>query len=328
MTTQPHEPPAAAKAVGLIVVLTVVLAVIFVAFALPATRSAPNDVPIGVAGPPPAVAQIESALAERAPGGFAVTGFADPGALRAAIENREAYGGLAVGPQGPTVLVASGASPMIAGVLTQIGTSIGERSGLPVRTEDLAPLPAGDPRGVGLAAAALPLTLAGLLPAIALVFAFAGRPWLQLGTMVAFAVVAAVTIAALMRYLFDAIDTNFWGVTAGLSLGIAAMGLAVLGLGALFGRIGLGVGAVLAVLVGNPLSGINSAPELLPGGWGTFGQLLPQGANATLLRSTAYFGDAFPDPRATTAIIVLGCWVLVGVALIAIAALRDRRSDA
>src|SRR6187401_2609353 len=62
------------------------------------------------------------------------------------------------------------------------------------------------------------------------------------------------------------------------------------GLGSLFGRTGLAIGAGLAVLVGNPLSGLTSAPEMLPAGWGTFGQLLPQGATATLLRSTAYFG--------------------------------------
>ena len=43
----------------------------------------------------------------------------------------------------------------------------------------------------------------------------------------------------------------------------------MLGLGSLFGRVGLALGAVVAVLLGNPLSGLNSAPELLPSGWGT-----------------------------------------------------------
>ena len=61
------------------------------------------------------------------------------------------------------------------------------------------------------------------------------------------------------------------------------------------------MGALLALLLGNPLSGLNSAPELLPRGWGELGQLLPQGANATLLRSTAFFSGA----GATTAIVVL-----------------------
>jgi hypothetical protein len=126
-------------------------------------------------------------------------------------------------------------------------------------SEDLAPLPAADPRGVGLAAAALPMTLAGLLPAIALVLVFKRDIWLRLATLVVFAAVVA------------------------LFLGCLATGLAVLGLGSLFGRTGLAIGALLIVLLGKPLSGLNSAPELLPRGWGAFGQLLPPGANAALI---------------------------------------------
>ena len=75
----------------------------------------------------------------------------------------------------------------------------------------------------------------------------------------------------------------------------------MLGLGSLFGRVGLAIGALLALLLGNPLSGLTSAPEMLPSGWGAFGQWLPQGANATLLRSTAFFDGA----GATMAIVVL-----------------------
>ena len=72
------------------------------------------------------------------------------------------------------------------------------------------------------------------------------------------------------------------------------------------------------MLIGNPLSGLTSAPEMLPAGWGTLGQLLPQGATATLLRSTAHFGGA----GAESAILVLSCWAAVGTVLMATAALR------
>ena len=46
-----HEPPAAIRATGIIVVLTVVLAILAIAFALPAARSKPHDIPVGAAGP-------------------------------------------------------------------------------------------------------------------------------------------------------------------------------------------------------------------------------------------------------------------------------------
>jgi hypothetical protein len=132
--------------------------------------------------------------------------------------------------------------------------------------------------------------------------------------------VAGVTIAALLRYVFGSIDQNLLGVAAGLTLGVLAAGLTMLGLGSLFGRIGLALGAMLALLVGNPLSGLNSAPEMLPSGWGELGQWLPQGATATLLRSTAFFDGA----GSTMPILVLTCWTAVGVALIVFAALRQR----
>jgi hypothetical protein len=137
-----------------------------------------------------------------------------------------------------------------------------------------------------------------------------------------FAAIAGTTIAALLRFVFGSIDQTVWGVAAGLTLGLLAAGLSMLGLGSLFGRVGLAVGALLALLLGNPLSGLNSAPEMLPTGWGTLGQWLPQGATATLLRSTAFFDGA----GATAAIAVLTCWAVAGTALIVIAGVRQGRS--
>ena len=320
-----HEPPAAIRAVGVIVAMTIGLAVLFIAFGLPAARSAPRDLPIGVAGPPAVASLIYGEIEQKAPGGFAVTTYRDEAALRAAIGDREVYGGVVIkppasggGPPEPTLLVASGGSPMVAQMLTQMGNGIAMQTGAPLHTVDLAPLPPDDPRGTGLAASALPLTLAGLLPAIVFVLLFPRRVWLGFTATVVFAGAAALTIAAVLRYVFGSIETNFWEVSAGLTLGALATGLTVLGLGSLFGRTGLGIGAAVAMLLGNPLSGLASAPEMLPRSWSILGQLLPQGANGTLLRSTAYFSGA----GATTAIVVLTCWAVAGLVLILVAGFR------
>ncbi|WP_441962912.1 ABC transporter permease [Mycolicibacterium houstonense] len=313
-----HDPPAALRAAGIVTVLTIAIAIVAIAFALPASRSKPHDVPIGAAGPQAATSQIAQTLDKQAPGAFAVTYYPGEQALREAILNRNVYGGIAFGPQGPILLTATGGSPAVAQLLTQIGNGIAAKTGVPLRTEDLAPPTTQDPRGTGLAASALPITLAGMLPAIALVLVLRREVWTRLIATLVFCVVAGITVAALLRYVFGSIDSNFWGVAAGLTLGIAAAGVFMLGLGSLFGRVGLGVGAALALLLGNPLSGLTAAPEMLPAGWGQLGQLLPQGANATLLRSTAYFGGAGAD----TAILVLSCWALAGLFLVIIAALR------
>lgn len=312
-----HVTPAPVRAAGLVVGLVAALAVICLAFGWPAARSQPHDLPIGVATPLTA-GGVQSQLDHVAPGGFAVTNYPDQEALRSAIRDRDVYGGLTAGPAGTTLLTASGASPAVAQLLTQIGAGIAQHAATPLHTEDLAPLPATDPRGTGLAASALPLTLAGLLPAIVFVLVFPRAVWLRFWATAGFSLLAGLTIAALLRSAFGSVDHNFIGVTAGLTLGALAMSLPVLGLGSVFGRAGLAAGALLAVLLGNPLSGLMSAPEMLPRGWGDLGQLLPQGANATLLRSTAYFSGA----GASTAILVLTGWALAGILLIGIAGWR------
>ena len=318
-----HEPPAVVRAMGIVIALTLGLAVLFVAFGLPAVNSAPRDLPIGIAAPQTVVSQIDAQLDQKAPGGFAITTYRDEAALRAAILDREVYGGIAASRTGTTLMLATGGSPMVAQLLTPIGDGIAAHSGAPLHTVDLAPLPPDDPRGAGLAASALPLTLAGLLPAAVLVLLFPQRVWLRFAATVVFAGAAALTIAAVLRYVFGSIEANFWGVAAGLTLGALATGLFLLGLGSLFGKVGLGVGAAVAMLLGNPLSGLASAPQMLPSGWGTLGQALPQGANGTLLRSTAYFSGA----GATTAIIVLTCWAVAGAVMIVIAGLRQESAS-
>jgi hypothetical protein len=317
-----HEPPAAIRATGIIVVLTVLLAILAIAFALPAARSKPRNIPIGAAGPMAASGQVADILEQHAPGAFAITYYPGEAALRDAIHNRDVYGGISFGPDGRSLLIATGGSPMVAQMLTQIGNGIAQQARTPLHTEDLAPPTADDPRGAGLAASALPITLAGLLPAVALVLLLKREVWTRFTAAVVFSAVAGTTIAALLRYVFGSIDQNVWGVAAGLTLGLLAAGLSMLGLGSLFGRVGLAIGASLALLLGNPLSGLTSAPQMLPSGWGTLGQWLPQGATATLLRSTAFFDGA----GATTAIVVLACWAVAGATLIVFAAVRQRRS--
>jgi hypothetical protein len=319
-----HEPPAALRATGVVAVLTVVIALVAIAFALPAARSKPHHVPIGAAGPQAASGQVADLLEHNAPGAFAITYYPGEAALRDAIRNRDVYGGISFGPDGRTLLIATGASPAVAQLLTQVSTGIAQHAGAQLETEDVAPPTADDPRGAGLAASALPITLAGLLPAMALVLLLRREVWTRFAAAVIFAGLAGLTIAAMLTFVLGSVDANFAGVAGGLTLGLLASGLSMLGLGSMFGRAGLAAGSLIALLLGNPLSGLASAPELLPSGWGAFGQWLPQGANATLLRSTAFFDGA----GATSAVAVLTLWALAGVTLIVIAAVRDGKGAA
>lgn len=313
-----HEPTEAIRAAGVVVALVAVLALIAIAFALPAAKSKPHDIPFGAVGLPASSGLVADLLERTAPDTVDLTIYPTEAALRSAIRDRDVYGGILLSPDTPTLLIATGASPAVAQLLTQVANGIAQQTGTPLRTEDLAPPPTGDPRGAGLAAAALPVTLAGFLPVVALTLVIRRSVRLRVAATAVFTVLAGVTIAAVLRHVLDSIDESFWAVAGGLTLGALATAMFVLGLSELFGRVGLVLGALLALLVGNPLSGLNSAPELLPGGWGALGQFLPQGANATLLRSTAYFDGA----AASTPIAVLTCWAVVGSLIIVIAVQR------
>ena len=90
MTTEAHaaerrRPPL----IAVITLLTAVLTVFLIAFAWPSARSEPRNVPLAVAGPAPAVAQIEAGLEQAMPGGFEITAVPDRQAAVQRIEDRD-----------------------------------------------------------------------------------------------------------------------------------------------------------------------------------------------------------------------------------------------
>src|SRR5262249_13340788 len=114
-----HRVPAPVRAAAIIVGLTAVIALIAIAFALPAAKTKPRDVPIGTVGPH--AEQIAAQPDHNAHGAFDITTYPDEAALRDAIRDRDVYGGIASSPAGPTLLIATGAGPAVAQLLTQVG---------------------------------------------------------------------------------------------------------------------------------------------------------------------------------------------------------------
>ena len=323
MASQPTRPwhvtPMPVRAAGAVIGLTLLVALIALAFGWTAARPTPHDLPIGVAGELTA-SQLQPTLDGIAPRGFTVTSYPDRAALASAVRNREVYGGLTTDRGSTTLLTATGASPAAAQLLIEVGVRAAQAAGTPLHTEDLAPLPANDPHSRGLTISALVLVLAGLLPALTLPMSFPGQFWLQFLITVVFSVLTALTFTVILRHIFGSVEHDAAAVGTGLTLGVLAMSLSVLGLTALFRHAGLVIGVLAAVLLGVPLSGVFSAPEMLSHGWRTVGQLLPQGATVTVLRSTAYFSGA----GAATATVVLAVWAVAGALLVAIAGLRTR----
>lgn len=298
--------------IGLALGLTALLSVLLTAFAWPASQTAPRDVPLALVGPAPVTSAIEDQLA--ADGAFDVTVVADRDEAVAAIEDREVYGALVITPAGSELLTAPAGSPMVAQLLVQGVTAMAAEQGTPPpAVTEVVPLPTDDPRGAAFAAGALPLVLGGLATAVLVSTAVAGRGR-QLVAVGSVAVLSGLALTAVLQLWFGALTGSYLANAGVVALGISAMALPLLGLRNVLGMPGLGLGAAVMLLIGNPFSGLASAPELLPSGWSSVGQWLPPGAIGQALRSTAYFDGA----AAGWPLLILAGWACAGALLLAI----------
>lgn len=307
------------RLLAVVVLVPLLAALALWAFAWPAARTAPRDLPLGVAGPAAATAQVEKEL-QRHEGAFELHRYADEAAARSAIEDRDVFGAVVVTPQGPELLTASAASPVVAQLLQQAVAQQTAASGAEVRTVDVVATPASDPRGAALSSSVLPLALAGII-AGAVVTLLGLRGLRAVTALVVSAALVGVIAAALAHSWLGALTGNWWAEAGALGLATLAVSAAVAGLAALVGPAGIGAVAFLVMFLGNPFAGAATAPQLLPDPVGTIGQWLPPGASATLLRSVSFFDGA----AATGPALTLTWWAALGLGAVVLGdALKKR----
>lgn len=328
------------------VIGALVVAVVVMAFVWPAATSQPQNLPVGIAGPAEAVSMVEGKLAEQDPAPFALQAVDSRDDAVDLIETRQIYGAILLGDQ-PEVLVATAASPVAAaalrGVATQLQSQIdsaantaltdqltaivgalqaGQMPQLPegaagappqiptVTITDVVPLAEGDSTGAGLAASVFPLVLGGMIGGILLTLLVQGVVRRLVG-LVVFGAAAGALITLVMQTWFGML-TGDWLLNATvIALGVSATSALIVGLAAVMGPPGIAVGAVITMLIANPIAAAAQPPQFLPEPWGAIGQLFVPGASATLLRSVMYF----PDAATAVQWIVLACWLVGGVIL-------------
>lgn len=311
-----HTPPAGVRAVAAGLIVPLVLSGILAIFVALAVNARPHDVTIDVVAPPAVVEQMQAAAAGHE--GVSLQSVDSRDAAIANIETRSAEGALVVSANGTEVLVASAASPALSQMVTQIAGA-GTTTGAPTVTDVVAP-PSSDVRASGLAAGTFPYIIAGIALGAAAVLAFAGRQRLIL--IVVGSAAAGLLFPAVMWWL-GVIDAHYLAVAAATMLTVGASAAAVLGLGTLLGTVGVGLGAVTMMLIGNPLSGAASSPLLVPEPWSTIGQWMPPGAGASLVRLVAYF----PEASIAGPVTALTIWLVAGLALWGLGAARSRTKE-
>lgn len=295
------------RLIAVVVLVPVLAALALWAFAWPAARTAPRGLPLGVAGPASATAQVERQLT-RQHGAFEIHRYADEAAARDAIEDRTVYGAVVVTAQGPELLTASAASPTVAQLLQQAVAKQAAAEGTEVRTVDVVPTPETDPRGAALNASVLPLALAGMAAGAAVTLL--GLRGIRAVTALAgAAALIGVTATALAHSWLEVLTGDWWAEAGVFALSTLAVSAAVAGLAALIGTAGIGIASFVVMFLGNPFSGASSAPQMLPEPVGAIGQWLPPGAGASLLRSVSFFDGA----AATSPALTLAWWAALGL---------------
>lgn len=286
----------------------------------------PHELPVAVAGPPRAVAEVQRALG--AGRTFEVLPRTDERAARAALDSRDAYGALVLRTGGTDrLLLADAAGPNATALVEQAARRLAARQGRRLEVAHVHPLQPGDFRGLSSFYAVVGWAFAGYVAAIVLAFVTgpsslsAPRAGLRLLGLAIYAIAAGLLGAIAVGPILGAIDGHFWalwGIGAFTTMAAAA---ATAALQAAVGLAGTFLALLAFVVVGNPSAGGVFPPELMPGFFRAVGAWLPNGAGFEALRNLVYFdGAALGRPLG-----VLGGYVGVAALVLgAVALVRER----
>ena len=210
-----------------------------------------------------------------------------------------------------------------AAQLEQMKVQAEQASAMAVKTTAVVPLSENDSSGSGIAISAFPLVIGGILGGSFSALRVNGT-WRRFVTATLYAVIGGALTALILNVWFGIIPGDFATLWAALSATYLATAAFIVGVGALSSPlIGLAVGAVVTMFIGNPISGASMPSVFLPGAWGQIGQMLVPGASSTLLRSIAYF----PEVATSDQWLVLGSWIAFGLLAGVIGwALKERRT--
>ena len=310
----------------------------------------PRDVPVGVVANKEVGAQLTKTLEED--GTFKVTDYDSASGLRAAIKERDVYGGFDFSADQPVLYTASasGALPTAtikatfnAIVQSEKDASVEKLSGsgaslVPLETVgslaadpkvvDVVPLPKTDSNGGSIAAILQVISLGGAVASLGLgqlipkVRRSFRRAFGHVGTLLGYAAMSAVIMLLLGELLGIGEDANHWRLFIDYGLVSLAIIGSTAGAVALVGPAGSLLG-VAYFLIGTAISGASIPPEFMSDVWGIIGMNLPTGAGVSLMRNALYF----PEASSALYYAVLLVYAFGGVAIVYVTNLLPNRDN-
>jgi hypothetical protein len=118
----------------------------------------------------------------------------------------------------------------------------------------------------------------------------------QAGGAFAFAILGGFGLTAVLQFWCGSLDGHYVVTSVAVALAIAATAWTMLGLRSALGVASLGVGAVLLILLGNPLSRLASAPNCCP----------PDGGRSASSYHPGRLAACYGPPRSSTGLVPAG----------------------
>jgi len=283
----------------------------------------PHDIPVGLVGPAPAVRQVSTAFGSAAPGAFQFTTYGSEDGARAALDSRSVEGVLVLGAGGTRLIVAGAAGDSSTGVITAAVTGAIRAQGATVTVETVHPFASGDPHGLILFFLVVAVLVSALV-AQALLLGSGAAFGARLGVVLLYGALSGLAGMGTAAWLAGGYGSGFWVATGLVALAAAAAGAAVAGSARLLGAAGLGLAALVVVLLDLVSSGGPVGSELLPDFYRWLAPWMPAGQLYSALRGALYFSGA----GLGTPLAVLGCWLLGGVLLMGLGELVAGRRRA
>lgn len=272
----------------------------------------PRSYDVGVVGKPAEAASVQDALDGANRGAFDVRPYDTESQARGALLDTKVHGVLVPRPQRDRILVAEALGIAPTQAVSYALRGVASKSRTPAAVRDIRPLPSSDRRGLS----ALFIVIGTLIPSLVfgVLLSVFGRRFsrrLRWAAVLAYALLAGLVVAFNVDVVVGAFGSAFLGI--GLVSGLLALAVsaAAHGLGHLGGPPGIGLAALILLLVGVSAGGGAVGYEFEPGFYGAVSQLLPPGAAVTAVRNVEYF-----DSAGTLApIATLAGWALGGLAL-------------
>lgn len=278
------------KAVLAPVVTVLTIGLVFVAVFLAAFHTPrAHRLPVAVAASDRAAALFDVRLQSAAPDAFQLERYPDADAARSAVEHRAAYAAY-VDTSGPPRLLYAGANGLaVQAMVTPLGNAA-TPDGRKIEVQDILPLSKGDSRGLSVFYASFGLVLAGFLFGqmtyqLAPRLSFAQR----LLSLVVFAVTGGLATALIASTVFDAVPGSFLALAGVVALMAGAVAAGTGLLIRIFGSLGVPLGSIFMLVMGNASSGGVLPPSFLPGWLQPLASVMPAGVGVRAINGLAYF---------------------------------------